>query len=498
VVLAVLGVMLALGYWKGKDEASTSDFFLGGRSVPVWAACLSFVATEISAMTIISVPATAYRENWQYLQFFIGSAAARVVIAFLFIPAFYKFECTTIYEFLLHRFGPATRTAASIFFFITRLLAAGVRLYVASKAVSILMGWSLAATIAFFTVIGMAYIAYGGIKAIVWTNVVQSVTFMVAGAAAVAYLAWLVPGGLSEAWSVAAAGGRTKLLNLGPEWGAADYWTRFFGDANIVWLAALNGLFGSMAAFGTDHELMQRLLTLKTREQSQRTLIYTIGASLACTVIYLSVGTGLYVYYQLHSGQPLPAKLDDIFSHFMATAMPPGLRGLMLAAVLLASIDSPLGSLSACFVTDIYRPLVAPGASDRHYLVVARVAVIGFGAVLGALAWMSQHADQMLWLAFQIVSITYGPLLGVFLLGLTTRRPADLANVAAMLPTSLLILGLLVASKQGWITLGWTWLLPMGTVITYGLAWTLAALETRLAPRPGPSAAAASAGTPGL
>lgn len=131
-VLAVLLVlMVGVGFYFRRRQTSTDEFFLGGRKIPGWAAALSFVATEVSAVTIISVPATGYRENWEYLQFFIGSAAARIVIATLFIPAFYKFNCTTIYQFLAARFGWGTQVAASFFFFLTRLLGSGVRLMAA-------------------------------------------------------------------------------------------------------------------------------------------------------------------------------------------------------------------------------------------------------------------------------------------------------------------------------------------------------------------------------
>jgi Na+/proline symporter len=135
--LAVLGI---IAYLAGRKEKDTRDFFLGSRSVPTFVATLSFVAAEISALTVIGVPAVAYSENWHYLQFFIGSAAGRVFVAFLFIPVFYRHNCTTVFEFLRDRFGPGTEYAGSAFFFITRLLGAGVRLYAACLGISIIMG----------------------------------------------------------------------------------------------------------------------------------------------------------------------------------------------------------------------------------------------------------------------------------------------------------------------------------------------------------------------
>ncbi len=168
------------------DQRETGDFFLARRRIPWWAACLSFLATEISAVTIISVPATAYSENWQYLQFFVGSSLAKLAVAWLFIPAFYRHDCTSIYEFLRYRFGAVSQVAGSLFFFVTRLLGSGVRLMAAALAVSVLLGWPLPATILVFTAVSIVYIAAGGVKAIVWTNVLQAGAFLVGGLATAA------------------------------------------------------------------------------------------------------------------------------------------------------------------------------------------------------------------------------------------------------------------------------------------------------------------------
>src|SRR2546422_7303282 len=181
--VALAGLLLVGGAFT-REQRDTSDFFLARRRIPWWAACLSFLATEISAVTIISVPATAYSENWEYVQFFVGATLAKFAVAYLFIPAFYRHDVTTIYEFLHHRFGRASQVTASIFFFVTRLLGSGVRLMAAALAVSILMGWPLGPTIAVFIVVCILYIGTGGVKAVVWTNVFQAAMFLTAGAGA--------------------------------------------------------------------------------------------------------------------------------------------------------------------------------------------------------------------------------------------------------------------------------------------------------------------------
>src|SRR5262245_46764026 len=166
---SALVVLLLIGGAFSWEQRGTRDFFLARRRIPWWAACLSFLATEISAVTIISVPATAYSENWQYVQFFVGASLAKIAVAWLFIPAFYRWDCTSIYEFLGHRFGPCTQVAGSLFFFITRLLGSAVRLMAACVAVSVLLRWPLPAVVLLFTLVSIAYIALGGVKAVVWT-----------------------------------------------------------------------------------------------------------------------------------------------------------------------------------------------------------------------------------------------------------------------------------------------------------------------------------------
>jgi Na+/proline symporter len=409
------------------------------------------------------------------VQFFVGASLAKVAVASLFIPAFYRFDCTSIYEFLGHRFGAVTQVTGSVFFFVTRLLGSGVRLMAACVAVSVLVGWPLPAVIALFTAVSIAYIALGGVKAVVWTNVAQAATFLVAGVATLSFLAGQVDGGLRGIMAAAGGAGRLEMVNWGPAPGDADFWRRVLTDPNIVWLAVLSGFVGSLAAFGTDHDLMQRLLTVETRRESQRTMLLTPLGTLLTLAIYLGIGAGLYAYYAQNPHLRVP-RADEILPFFVVSAMPALLRGLMLSAIVLASIDSPLGSLAASFVTDIYRPHLARGRSERHYLFVSRAAVGAFGVALAALAFWFSFFDRFLWLAFKIAGVTFGSLLGVFLLGLLTPVRADRANVVAMLAMAALNLGLLLASETGRIQLAWSWLVIVGTAGTMALAFVLAPL----------------------
>ena len=454
-------LLFVISYIFGREEKDTNDFFLGGRRIPPVVACLSFVATEISALTVVSIPHTAYDENWRFLQFLVGLALARVVVAFLFIPAFYKYNCTSIYEFLRHRFGPATQYAGSLFFFVTRLTASGVRLYATCMAVGIIMGWPLTATIALFTVVSIAFIAFGGIKAVVWAGAYQAVFFVVAGIVVAGYLISHIDGGLVAAVRTADEAGRLSTFHF----------TLDLKDASTFWAWLAAGFFIGLVSFGTDQEMVQRLLTVDTRKSSQKTIIATILAALPVYWLYLIVGTLLFVFYSQNPSMPLPENLKEIFPHFTRMVLPVGIKGLVLGAIVMASIDSPLSSLTSSFVSDFYRPLIRKGASERHYLLVSRFGVVGFGLVLAAIAFACAPVENILWFAFQILSITGGPLLGIFLLGLLTQRRANFANIPAMLISTgvCLLLMLMIYTKT--INLGWTWLVVIGTAITFGLAY---------------------------
>ncbi len=454
-------LLFAISYLFGRKEEDTNDFFIGGRKVPSIIACLSFVATEVSALTIIGVPATAYSENWQYLQFFIGSAAARIFVAFLFIPVFYKYNCTSIYEFLRHRFGPQTQYAGSIFFFITRLIASGVRLYAACLGVGIILGWPLAQTIFVFSIVSIIFIAFGGIKAVVWAGAYQTIIFFLAGTSLLSYLFLHIDGGFSSLCQTAGQAGRLSVFNFSLD----------FNNSTTFWAGTINAFFVGLAVFGTDQELVQRLLTVKTRKKSQQTIISTIFAGLPVLCIYLAIGTLLYVFYQQNPNVPGPAQTKEVLSHFVSNTLPAGLKGLMLSAIILASIDSPLSSLTSSFVTDIYRPLINKSSGEKHYLIISRIGIIVFGLILAAIAFACQPVKNILWFAFEIISVTGGATLGIFLLGVLTTRKSNLGNVYAMLISTISMAALLIMSHAGYSKLGWSWLIVLGTLMTFTLGY---------------------------
>lgn len=506
--VALLG-MLVIGWWCGRERrGGTDSFFLGGRHIPGWAACLSFVAAEISAMTIVGVPAESYRANWNYAQYFFGSAAARLVVAAVFIPVFFNLRVTTVYEFLGSRFGASTRYAATGFFFVMRLLASGVRLYIASLAVAAILGVPLVWTVLGFTILPIAFMAYGGMRAVIWTGVFQAILFTLGGAAVLVFLHVTLSDGLPGAFASAfptgaeaaaratlatepaakavysaAAEGTALPYFVNATWNTGAYEPgsaagiahAIFSSGGLLWIGVLSGFFMSMASFGTDQENMQRMLCIETREQSARMLRWTIAAGGVILLIYLAVGSGLQAWYAANPSASLPAKTDQIFPHFIATVLPVGLKGLMLAAIVLASIDSPLVSLATSAVNDLYRPLreratVEDTATvERGELRLSRQLVVLFGLILAGLALFFSRFDQILWVGFQIGAVTLSSLLGVFLYGLLTKAPAGRETVVAMLVNSTVMAVLLYLCVKKYLWLNANWLMIFGTLLTMGL-----------------------------
>ena len=486
VLVAYFIATLAIGLWFGRGEKSTADFFLGGRRQHWLLAGISIIATEVSALTLIAVPAEAFAGNWNYLQMYAGAFLGRILIVLLLLPAFYGGQVTTVYEYLGQRFGPWTRTTASLMFFASRIIGSGVRLLVASLAISEVFGWRLEWVVVGSAGVAMLYATYGGIKAILWTDAFQAAIFVSAAFAAVVAILQLTPGSWSENFATAYHAEKFHTFT----WDADPNNTRAF------WVLLIHATVLNMAALGTDQDLTQRMLTCKNLRDGQKSLIFNMFAGFPIVCVFLTIGALLFVYYQAQPADALPAriheKIDRVFPHFIATALPHnvGLKGLLVTAVFAAamsSLSSALGALSSTAVTDFYRvlrhappPLQRGGSggspTEGHYLFVARIFTFAFGVLLIFVALAFAGYDQLLWEVFKWVGLVFGGMLGVFLLGVTTRhRGRDSLNALAMI----LSVFVLVALKlyQEWpdpqtgepppVLVAWPWWVVVGTGWTY-------------------------------
>jgi SSS family transporter len=467
---ALLAAMTALGWRAGAVTRTADEYFRGGRRLPWPAAALALVAAEISVLTVIGVPATAFRGDWVFLQFFLGAAAARVLVAAVFLPAFFRGGGDTVYAYLGERFGPLTRTAAAGSFVASRLLISGVRLLAASVAAGALLGWGPMPTIILFTLVALIALARGGAPAAVWTGAFQAAVFLGAGALSALYLLHRVDGGLPAALNVAAAASKMRFLDWGPSPLAPGFAARFFSEPAVFAVALITGFFGSAAAFGADHEFAQKFLAVKDARAGRSALLLSTAGSLLVLLVYLLIGTLLFVFYKQNPGLALPDRLDRIFPYFASTAMPRVLRGLVLSAIAMASIDAPLASLSSAYVADLRRPF-APASTPDEELAAARRAAIGFAVILAGLAVLFASSETALSFAFKAGGAAGGPLLGVFAFGLISKRRGDLPVVSALGAMIALNLALLILSENGYLPVSWSWLVVLGACGTCALAY---------------------------
>ena len=473
-VIAALyfAIVLVIGWLNRKQAQSTESFIGSDRQMPWLAVLGSLVATEVSAATFLATPGVGYSENMNYLQFGIGSILARLMIAFVFIGAFYAFNSLTIYEFLAKRFGNGTRYTATCFFIVTRLLASAVRLMIAATGLSLILGVPFWVCLMIFTIFAMAYTGSGGIRGIIWTDVLQAIVFIGGGLSLVAYI------GSDLSWQtiidIGKANGSFEVFRFEPAKESASLWD-WFNDSKLLYVAVLFGFASTAGAFGTDQDMTQRMLTCRDVKSARRSVILSGFIAIPIAALFLFVGIALFAYYQTYGDTELPGQIladgsfrvatDKVFPTFLANELPSGLRGLLLIGVLAAamsSLDSTMGALSYSALVDLYRPILKKHLSREKEMRLSKVFVALFGLALALIAYALKDAQGLLWLSFQLSSVTYGALLGVFLLGILTQRGNDRGNAIGMLSAGLICASLLGAIKMEWISLGWTWLIFIG------------------------------------
>ncbi len=475
VLVAYFAGILAVGFWAGRGERTTHDYFLGGRRQHWLVVAFSLVATEVSALTFLVVPGRSFEDNCWYLQMYVGSLIGRLLIMVLVLPALYGGAVTTVYEYLGQRFGPWTRTTAALMFFASRIVGSGIRLLAASLALSIVFDWPLTWVVIAATSVAVLYSTFGGIKAIIWTDALQAMVFLGGALAALVFIFLAIPGAWTENLASAYQAGKFHTF----EWD----WNP--NNDKVFWVLVIHATIQNMAAFGADQDLTQRMLTCPDVRRAQRSLLFNALAGLPIVCLFLLLGTLLFVYYQSVPQALLPnaeeAAPDRIFSHFIATAMPIGigLKGLLVAGIFAAamsSLDSALGALSATAVTDLYRPFMARRGGETFELWVARGCTVLFGAILAVVALGFADSRQLLEDAFGWVGLLFGGILGVLLLGITTRaRGNDRVNTVAMVSSVLVLVAIKgLQERAETIYVAWPWWIVIGTAWTYSIAlcWT--------------------------
>ncbi|MBZ0109456.1 MAG: sodium/solute symporter [Candidatus Scalindua rubra] len=490
VLLIYAGVVIAFGVIAGKKESTTEDYFLGGRKMPWISVMISIYATSLSTLTFIGVPGAAFEGDFVYLQLAIGDLAGRVLVSTLLLSAYYKSRITTIYEFLGKRFGPRSRDAGTGFFMLTRLLASGVRLAGCAIALSVVFDIPLNSAIILIAVVAFIYTALGGIKAVIWTDTLQFF-LLLGGATVTLFFIWsAMPGGFSEFFQIGSEFGKFKVFHVSASPSHPEFFLNF-NNPNALAAGLLFGCFTTFAVLGTDQDLVQRMLTCDHVKKGQKALLWTAALNFPITLLFLGVGAALFAYYKVTPDAAVDTFIathhtDYIFPHFIKTVLTPGLRGLLIAALLAAamsSLDSALNALSSTFYIDIYKRYIRPETTEKHAVTISRYSVIIFAAVLALVAMQCGKTESVLWLGFRIFGYTYGAMIGVFLIAvLTERRGNDIANVVIMVTSVLIVLFLTadsigplqevrstILSPLGIEKISWKWSIIIGSIWTFGI-----------------------------
>ena len=339
VILAYFVVIVGIGLYAGRRNDTLQEFALGGHKIPWWAVLASIIAAETSAATFLGTPAEGYKTlGFAYAQLAIGTILARIIIAYLFIAPYFQFKVQSIYEYLTVRFGPRTKNMASGIFLLGRVLGIGVRLYLGGVILVVIWRYLFPGTeitiwtyfwgIVFVTAVTAAYTAVGGIKAVVWTDLIQACLMCGAVIFAIFTILNHIPGGLGKVHEML-DGHQVAMFQTG--WEA----TKPFGDAlrqmlenpYTILAAILGSTFLTMATHGTDQDMVQRMLTAENIKKSRFSLIVSGFADIPIVLAFLAVGILLWVYYQISPDPSLPAAHNEIFAHYIVHEMPAGIRG---------------------------------------------------------------------------------------------------------------------------------------------------------------------------
>ncbi len=472
---------IAIGFWATRRQETAGDYFLGARNLPAWAILLSIVATETSALTVISVPGIGARGDLTFLQLAFGFAVGRTGVAFWLLPGYFRGDQETAYARLESRFGVTTRRLVSVVFLITRFLGDGVRIFAGAIPLALVTGWSIPLAILAMGGATLVYTYFGGLKAVVWADVVQLAVYLAGGLAAL-LIAWSLAGGAAHALGAAAAAGKLKLLQ--PEF-----------DLGVTYSLA-GGLIGgamlSAASHGTDQLIVQRLLATRSLRDAQTALIGSGIVVILQFLLFLLIGSAIWA-----SGRaPETLAADQIFPQFIIEHLPTGLSGLVVAGILAAAmstISSSINALASSMTHDLY--VGVTGRRDpTHLLQVGRFFSVLWGlSLIGGALFFYYYArgndTPIVVLALSIASVTYGPLLGTYALaGRWSRAQGrDVVGAVALTVAVMLVVvfagRLSTAAGLSWLAplgrLAWPWYVPLGTLVTVGTGIALSYLPHR-------------------
>ena len=480
-VLAIAGI---LSTRRQKDAA---DYFLAGQRLPIWLLAISVLSTTQSAATFLGAPDYGYRGDYTYLTSYLGYLVAAIIVSVVLIPRFYSAGVTTVYELLADRYDATAMRAAGAMYLVGRVFASGARLYLAAIAVSMIIFGDIApddifVASAILVVFGLVFTFVGGLRSIIWSDLVQ-VTLYMGAALTVLYFLWMkIPASPKEIWAglttTPSGENKLRLLDL-----SLDFSSAFSMAAILTGVMLLN-----LGNSGLDQDTTQRLLSARNARDGSRALYVSVLAAIPVVLIFLAIGSLLYVFYDrpdlmgttgAEAGQEFQGEKITIFMHFILTQIPPGLRGFVTVGVLAAAaVNSGLISMSSVLIQDFYRPWVEKrhAKPEAHYVLAGRISMFALGGLLLAMSmlcyfWQRYTDAPLLEFALSVMTFAYSGLLGVYFTAVFTKRGSTPSVIAALVVGFLSIafqqsyvvdtLGLPLA----WKALAFPWQLCVGTVL---------------------------------
>jgi len=465
---------------------STRDYYVGGNTVPMVAVAISVLATSQSAATFLGGPEYSYGKDLTFIGFYFSAFLAVLFVTKILIPRFYAINAVTVYELLEHRYGEKAKKQAGVMFLIGRLFASGARLYIGALAISMILfldisPFHVALSIAILMLGALAYAYYGGIKSVIFSDIIQAITYIGAGIAVLIYLYVTIDVDFSTVVNTLQENNKLELLD----------WSMSGGFS--VWALLGGWLLLNIAAYGLDQDMTQRALACKDVKEAQKSLMLSIYLTIPIAILFLIIGLLLYLFYQHPelSGlntevvQKFDGEKITIFMYYILHEMPNGMRGLVTVgavAAALSSSNSVLGAMSSVAIEDLYKPWKKKqGINDEMYFIRAgRHAVLFFAVALSLMAMISYYWQRytelpLLSFALGVMAFAYTGLLGVFGAAIFTKRGNGTTVPLALIGGFMTVLvlqpyvgGESLGEMLGF-KLGFAWQILAGTVVAFGV-----------------------------
>lgn len=424
VLTVYLFLLVALGWYFSRKEQSTKDFFLGGQRIPFWAAGISIMATQVSSIGFMAIPAKAYDTDWSYFTGVFTWFIVVPIVIYAFIPFYRRLNVTSAYEYLEKRFDYSVRFVVAILYCIFQLIGRmGVILYLPALALSSVTGIDTITCILIMGILSTLYTVLGGMEAVIWTDVLQAIVLFGGAVLCIAYVVSGLDGGIHQFFELALADHKFSLGSL--DWD--------FTNA-VIWVVLIGNIFNRLGSLTSDQSVVQRYLTTSSEKEAKKALWVNVFASIPWAILVYTLGTALYVFYLAHPNA-LDASIttDSIVPFFIGQNIPIGIKGLIIAGIFAASmssLDSSMHSVATVIMTDFLQKQ-QQGRSDQKRLQIARGITAGLGllATIIALIMTTYDIKSLFDLVIQYAGLFGGAMTGFFILGIFTQK----ANASGVL-----------------------------------------------------------------